>query len=497
MRSIRILTAAALLLSLTAIPLPCAAEEVSLGELNNDGAVNASDAAIVLIAAADYGANGTSSLSDAQSAAADLNGDKAVNASDAALILQYAAIRGGGSTLSVRLFLDGAEQTEAVFLGVNDWGKSTTKIANAEKFTYRFRIGDEEKLYKLDNSELNADGKKAYPIQNKLKVNYHFRITVKDGVVIDAEETETGLPTYTPLLGGTPGKHTVRNFLETAMAPIGTTVYMFGGGWSWSDNGSAPNARTIGVNPDWVRFWNEHDANYTYRDKDGNTKKPDPPNSYYPYGGFNQYHYAGLDCSGYVSWVIYNTMHDVSGEPGYVGKSTGIAKRLSGYGWGTWEHSFKTPTGTPETAMKPGDIMSMSGHVWISLGTCSDGSIVIAHSTPSYSHTGQPGGGVQIGAVGKSTSCEAYKLAEHYMTTYYPQWCERYVVTLKDTSYLSVSGSTETGRFRWNTTDPLTDPDGIQEMTADEALALLFGETEDMPEPTEEETPSEAEAAAE
>ena len=46
--------------------------------------------------------------------------------------------------------------------------------------------------------------------------------------------------------------------------------------------------------------------------------------------------------------------------------------------------------------MCPGDIMSMNNHVWISLGTCDDGSIVIAHSTRSDSYAGYPGGGVQM-----------------------------------------------------------------------------------------------------
>ena len=126
--------------------------------------------------------------------------------------------------------------------------------------------------------------------------------------------------------------------------------------------------------------------------------------------------------------------------------------------------------------MHPGDIMSMNGHVWLSLGTCSDGSIVMAHSTPSNSHSGQPGGGVQIGAVGNSTSCQAYKLASKYMQRFYPEWCSRYSVTLKTKSdYLAVKAA-DAGRFTWNCTYPLTDPDGIQNMSADQALFYIFGE---------------------
>ena len=38
----------------------------------------------------------------------------------------------------------------------------------------------------------------------------------------------------------------------------------------------------------------------------------------------------------------------------------------------------------------------MNGHVWISLGTCKDGSIVFMHSTPNTTN----GAGVQISAIG-------------------------------------------------------------------------------------------------
>ncbi|MCR4647220.1 MAG: leucine-rich repeat protein [Oscillospiraceae bacterium] len=68
----------------------------ALGDIDNDGIVNASDAAKVLIAAAAMGAGEASGLTDAQMTAADVNGDGIVNASDAAIILIYAAAVGAG-----------------------------------------------------------------------------------------------------------------------------------------------------------------------------------------------------------------------------------------------------------------------------------------------------------------------------------------------------------------------------------------------------------------
>lgn len=75
------------------------AEDAQLrGDVDNDGKVNASDAADVLCAAAMYGATGSyGSLTDTQLAAADVDENAVVNASDGAYILQYAASKGAGN----------------------------------------------------------------------------------------------------------------------------------------------------------------------------------------------------------------------------------------------------------------------------------------------------------------------------------------------------------------------------------------------------------------
>jgi len=139
-------------------------------------------------------------------------------------------------------------------------------------------------------------------------------------------------------------------------------------------------------------------------------------------------------------------------------------------GWGTWEQ--KAPF-KPED-FKTGDIFSMNGHVWICLGKCEDGSLVILHSTPSDSINGQGGGGVQINGVGDSENCQAVKLAEEYMSKYYPQWWKRYHKVYKNfDDYTEYSGSAA-GKFSWTLGGTLTDPDGYANMSADEILADLF-----------------------
>ncbi|HCI73708.1 MAG TPA: copper amine oxidase, partial [Lachnospiraceae bacterium] len=184
-----------------------------------------------------------------------------------------------------------------------------------------------------------------------------------------------------------------------------------------------------------------------------------------------------LDCSGYLGWAIYNTLETEDGEDGYVTFASHIAKDLSDLGYGEWTQDIAMPSEENDYVMKPGDVMSTNGHVWISLGTCDDNSIVILHSTPADSRTGQPGGGVEISAIGLSEDCEAYQIADRYMSEYFPEWYERYPVKLADPeSYFTFEGD-NAGRFTWEfgeDEDGFTDPDGIQDMSPADVLECLF-----------------------
>ena len=369
-------------------------------------------------------------------------------------------------------FLDKEEamETEAVYLGVKDYGASETNKDNKDNFLYRFEVNGAEKILKIDNGTEDENGKYDYPIQNQLKEGYRYQITIDDDTVTAVREIPGEAISYTPPISGIPGTLTLKNFLQTGLGPVGTTLYIYGGGWDWQDEGSSIQTRTLGVSPDWVKFFNENDVDYTYKEKDNDPAKADPLTSYYPYGGYNEYYYAGLDCSGFVGWTVYNTFETKDGEPGYVGGSTGFAKRLAAKGWGEWAQD--------NTGLKPGDVISIKGHVWISLGTCSDGSIVLLHCTPARSRTNQPGGGVELSAIGTDKDCEAYKLADQYMSKYYPTWYERYPIYLCDPKvYLTFEGE-NAGRFRWNPDAEagLKDPEGIQTMTPAEALKELFSE---------------------
>ena len=70
--------------------------KAELGDLTQDEEVDASDAAMILVAAAKQGSGQDSGLTEAQRTAADVNHDGKIDASDAAYILQYAAAAGAG-----------------------------------------------------------------------------------------------------------------------------------------------------------------------------------------------------------------------------------------------------------------------------------------------------------------------------------------------------------------------------------------------------------------
>ncbi|MBE6876329.1 MAG: hypothetical protein E7496_06335 [Ruminococcus sp.] len=72
------------------------AKKVSVGDLNQDDTVDASDAAVLLKTAANLGAGLPSGLSPELEKAADVNQDDEINSADSALILVYSAGRGTG-----------------------------------------------------------------------------------------------------------------------------------------------------------------------------------------------------------------------------------------------------------------------------------------------------------------------------------------------------------------------------------------------------------------
>ncbi len=80
-------------------------ETKTLGDINRDNQVDASDAAAVLVAAAKVGSGNASGLSRGQERDADVDGGGDFNAQDASLILRYAAAVGSGYRGSLTAYL--------------------------------------------------------------------------------------------------------------------------------------------------------------------------------------------------------------------------------------------------------------------------------------------------------------------------------------------------------------------------------------------------------
>lgn len=226
---------------------------------------------------------------------------------------------------------------------------------------------------------------------------------------------------------------TIEELVETALEPVGTTMYIWGGGWDDEDSQAGSGATQIGLSSEWSSFAALQDSNYDFEDYRFQREK-------------------GLDCSGYIGWVVYNIFEKENGLEGYVTTSTDMAANFAERGWGDLIENPKT--------FLPGDIVSMEGHVWICLGTCEDGSVLLVHSSP-------PGVSVCGTSVAGGESI-AVQLAEEFMTTYYPEWQERYPNRSVGSGYLE-----DVKLMRWNQKTML-DTEVLQKMSGEEVLLEII-----------------------
>lgn len=213
-------------------------------------------------------------------------------------------------------------------------------------------------------------------------------------------------------------------------------MYIWGGGWNEEDTGSGIESVTIGLSPTWAQFAAQQSSGYNHQ----NTRY--------------QIH-NGLDCSGYIGWLVYNTLHSNNGEPGYVCKATSMASTFSSYGWGSYIYAGDS------SDFQPGDICSMSGHVWMCLGKCGDGSVLLVHSSP-------PGVRICGTLLSDGSSSQAVSLAESIMSTCYPDWYAKYPDCTANYSYL-----TSSSKMRWSS-GTLSDAGSYQGMSAEDITAFLF-----------------------
>ena len=247
-----------------------------------------------------------------------------------------------------------------------------------------------------------------------------------------------------PVIVGGSGKKTIKSFLQSAMKPVGSTLYIWGGGHdAWEKGGDGVRA---GVNPNWKKFYNKQKSSYdynNYRFKHGN----------------------GLDCSGFVGWTAYNAIESKSNifttGSATTSTSTGMPAKYAGNGWG------KTNS-TSAGVFTPGDVVSRSGHVWIVVGQCKDKSVVLVHSTPQA--------GVQIAGTPTpdgSSNSQAIKLAQSYMKKFYPDIVSKF----KLSSTVGKNYLAPINRFQWDVSGKklMKDPEGYLKKTPQQILKDIFG----------------------
>lgn len=297
----------------------------------------------------------------------------------------------------------------------------------------------------------NSAGKQRKLLQktasNKLKLEnvrqgatYYYR--VRGYAKVNGKTVYTKFSTVVSVTVPVPDtRSTLKKLLLTGLQPMGTTLYVYGGGWNEADTGGNDQTTTIGVSPEWEAFFNTQNSSYDYRTTRYQNRK-------------------GLDCSGYVGWCIYNIYYKKSGKKSFVMLAQNMTRNFASRGWGT----YYAPSAV--TSHRAGDIMSLSsGHVYIVVGECSDGSVVLMHSSPP---------GVQLcgtpSASGKKNS-QAVKLATRYMKKYFRTYYNRYPNCYRDSSYL-----TKYSQMRWDISGAsvMSDPDGYSLMSADELLKDLF-----------------------
>ncbi len=255
------------------------------------------------------------------------------------------------------------------------------------------------------------------------------------------------------------GLCTIKNLLATAMQPVCSTMYIWGGGWNEEDTGAGKTSTSIGVSPHWKEFYEKQNANYNFREY-----RKEIGNLYLPLPEYIGY---GLDCSGFVGWTVYNTVAGKVNSKGFVCKAKTMAKVYAEkYKFGKYTDFGKI------TSVKPGDIISIctekiASHVYIALGQCEDGSILTIESSPP---------GVRLRGTKNyegSFESQAVALAQKYISKYYPEWHKKFpdcVFRLDDYR--------QDSQMSWeiSETSIMKDPDGYRNMTPKEVLKDLFNE---------------------
>ena len=228
---------------------------------------------------------------------------------------------------------------------------------------------------------------------------------------------------------------TIKRFIQTALIPVGHTMYVYGGGWNETDTLASKEACTIGESKKWKEFYETQTSHYNYRD--------------YLYLSS-----LGLDCTGYIGWCIYNLLYNENNLQGFVFKSGVLGEKLHALGLGSVSQSDVVST------RHCGGIFysTKHSHAYICVGECPDKSVVLLHASP-------PGVMVSGTQTPENTDSLAIDISRKFMRKNFPDWFSRYPDTSRSAEYLS-----DYNRFRfYNVLVP--DPDDFTSLSPEDVLA--------------------------
>ena len=229
----------------------------------------------------------------------------------------------------------------------------------------------------------------------------------------------------------------LKQLIRTALIPVGKTLYVWGGGWNQDDSGAGESSLSLGARCTWEIFFNLYGKEYDFEKT-------------------RLMRNMGLDCSGYIGWVLYNVFYGEQKRNGFVFKAKDTAFKLHEMNFGFYRPKEEI------TDFMAGDIMSGKSHVYMVLGSCSDGSVVILHSSPP---------GVQISGTytpeGKVESM-AVLIAERCVEEHFPIWYNKFGFSPRSEIYLK-----DYNQFRWSE-ELISDAEGYRQMNADEIIKDIF-----------------------
>ena len=203
-------------------------------------------------------------------------------------------------------------------------------------------------------------------------------------------------------------------------------MYVWGGGWDESGD-----LGCLGLNPKWYVFYKNSGVDYDF--KQHKFKKE-----------------SGLDCSGYVGWVMTNYF----GGGDYVTLADKQAELFAGLGLGA---VIKNPC-----CFMPGDIVSGNGHVYIAVKQCADRSLILLHSSPP---------GVQLcAASAQGADSAAARLVRCYTEKHWPEWNKKFGFCVRGAEY-----TRGVKAFRWSKA-VMSDPDRLCGRSPEKVLEILLSD---------------------